>query len=71
MLGISGEVTAPEACLLLGVSGTPAFLYGISGAKHVVAVNTDPDAAVFSRAEAGTQADWKVICAALEGALDK
>ena len=66
LLGVSGEVISPEVCLVLGVSGMPAFLYGIQGAQHVLAVNTDPHASIFSHAQHGVVADWELVCGLLE-----
>lgn len=68
-LGISGETVSPEQCLLLGISGSSAFLYGIRGAQHVMAVNPDSSAPVFSRAEQGSTATWEDVCSALERLL--
>ncbi len=70
-LGISGEVISPEMCLLLGVSGTSAFLYGIRGAEQVLAVNNDKSAAVFNRAQSGTVADWDEFMEELEKLINK
>ena len=66
LVGVSGEVISPDVCLVMGASGMPAFLYGVQGAQHLLAVNTDPHAAVFTRAEQGTVAGWEELCGLLE-----
>lgn len=65
-IGISGETISPDICLLVGISGSSAFLYGIRGAKQVLAVNTDSSAAVFSRAQQGSIAGWEEFCILME-----
>lgn len=57
ILGMSGSITAPEHCLVLGVSGMPAFLAGIENAEHIYAVNTDEKASIFRVAEHGYVGD--------------
>ncbi len=67
IVGQSGVRTSPELCIAVGVSGAAAFLAGVSGAKTLVAVNTDPDAPIFRRAQVGIVADAHAF---LQGLLD-
>ncbi len=53
LIGMSGALVAPEVCLAAGVSGAPAFSYGISASRKVVAINTDASAAIFKQADVG------------------
>jgi electron transfer flavoprotein alpha subunit len=56
-LGLSGAKVAPELCLAIGVSGAIQHIVGIRGSRIIVAVNSDPDAAIFAEADLGVVAD--------------
>jgi electron transfer flavoprotein alpha subunit len=56
-VGVSGTAVSPDVCLLLAASGSGAFLSGISKDTKIIAVNSDPDAPVFRRADRGVVGD--------------
>jgi electron transfer flavoprotein alpha subunit len=56
-VGKSGVHVRPRLYLGLGVSGAPEHVEGIQGSELIVAVNTDPGAAIFSVADYGAVAD--------------
>jgi electron transfer flavoprotein alpha subunit len=56
-IGKSGAHVTPKLYLSLGVSGAPEHVEGMQGAELIVAVNTDPGAAIFSVADYGVVAD--------------
>ena len=56
-IGKSGASVRPKLYLGLGVSGAPEHVEGMQGAELIVAVNTDPGAAIFNVAHYGAVAD--------------
>jgi len=56
-VGKSGAHVKPKLYLSLGVSGAPEHVEGMQGAELIVAVNTDPRAAIFHVADYGVVAD--------------
>ncbi len=56
-VGKSGARVAPKLYLSLGVSGAPEHVEGMQGAELIIAVNTDPAAAIFHIAHYGVVAD--------------
>jgi len=50
-VGQTGTKITPELYLACGISGAIQHIAGCSGAKHIIAVNTDPAAPILSRAE--------------------
>ena len=56
-VGKSGAHVTPKLYLALGVSGAPEHVEGMQGAELIVAVNTDPGAAIFQVAHYGVVAD--------------
>jgi electron transfer flavoprotein alpha subunit len=69
MIGISGEKVSPECILSLGVSGQVQHTVGIMGAKTIVAINNDANAAIFKLADYGIVGDLYEIAPALVEAL--
>jgi electron transfer flavoprotein alpha subunit len=56
-IGKSGATVTPRLYLGLGVSGAPEHVEGMQGSELIVAVNTDPGAAIFNVAHYGAVAD--------------
>jgi electron transfer flavoprotein alpha subunit len=56
-IGKSGAHVRPKLYLGLGVSGAPEHVEGMQGSQLIVAVNTDPSAAIFNVAHYGAVAD--------------
>jgi electron transfer flavoprotein alpha subunit len=56
-VGKSGAKVKPKLYLGLGISGAPEHVEGMQGAELIVAINTDPAAAIFSIADYGVVGD--------------
>jgi electron transfer flavoprotein alpha subunit len=69
-VGQSGRFVSPRLYVAVGISGTPQHLAGIATGTRIIAVNSDPEAPIFSVAEVGVVADWQQLLPALAQRLE-
>jgi electron transfer flavoprotein alpha subunit len=60
-VGYSGNRISPDLYIAIGISGAVHHLVGISQAKAVVAINTDPNADIFRVSRFGVVGDAKAV----------
>ena len=68
-IGSSGAHITPQLYLAIGISGQLQHMVGVTGAETIVAVNSDPNAAVFKQADYGLVGDLYQLVPAITAAL--
>jgi electron transfer flavoprotein alpha subunit len=69
-VGQTGKTVRPELYLACGISGASHHLEGMSDSRHIVAINTDPQAPLMLQAELGLQADLHQVLHELDRLLE-
>ncbi len=68
-IGLSGMRVSPELCFCVGIAGAVQHMVGLRDAKVIVAINSDPDAGIFTQADYGVVGDLYEVIPAIMDAL--
>jgi electron transfer flavoprotein alpha subunit len=68
-VGQTGTKITPELYLACGISGAIQHIAGCAGAKHIIAINTDPGAPILAHADHAVIGDLHEVIPALVAAL--
>jgi electron transfer flavoprotein alpha subunit len=64
-IGQTGERIAPDIYLACGISGASQHMVGCRGAKTLLAINSDPDAPILSKAKYAVIGDLHEVVPAI------
>lgn len=68
-IGLTGKTVTPDLYVAVGISGAGHHMAGCGNARAIVAINTDPDAAIFREAKLGIVGDYRKVVPALAQAI--
>jgi len=64
-IGLSGRTISPDLYIAVGISGASQHMAGCGKARAILAINSDPEAAIFKDATFGIVGDYQQIVPAL------
>jgi electron transfer flavoprotein alpha subunit len=70
-VGQTGKKVTPELYLAVAITGASQHMAGISEARNIAAVNTDPDAPIFKHSRFGIVEDYRKVVPLLREKLKK
>jgi electron transfer flavoprotein alpha subunit len=70
-VGQTGARIAPEIYIACGISGAIQHMVGCKGAKHILAINIDPEAPIVSQADYAIIGDLLQVVPALSAEIKK
>ena len=68
-IGLSGKTVRPDLYVAVGISGASQHMAGCGKARAILAINSDPEAAIFKEATFGIVGDYREIVPALIEAI--
>jgi electron transfer flavoprotein alpha subunit len=68
-VGITGRTISPRLYIAIGVGGKFNHMVGVRSAGTVLAINSDPHAAVFAAADVGIVGNWQEVVPLLVDAI--
>ena len=68
-IGLTGKIVAPDIYIAVAISGASQHIAGCSGAKHIIAINKDPEANIFKVAEFGVVGKYEEVIPAFTSKL--
>lgn len=68
-IGLTGSKISPDVYVPCGISGAVQHMVGCKGAENILAINTDPNAAIVGKAEYAVIGDLHEVVPALNEAI--
>ena len=68
-VGLTGKSISPTTYITVGISGASQHMAGCSAARNIVAINSDPEANIFSHSRFGVVGDWQKVLPAFTAAV--
>ncbi len=70
-IGLTGEKVTPELYIAIGISGATQHLVGMSNSNTIVAINKDPNAAIFEMSDYGIVGEYEKALPSLKDKLEE
>jgi electron transfer flavoprotein alpha subunit len=68
-IGLTGKTVTPDLYIAVGISGAGHHMAGCGRARNIVAINSDPEAAIYKDARWGVVGDYRKLIPPLIAAI--